>query len=92
MLQLGRMTVKHTALISPTGTIPKSYEEYVSRIKALLALGIPSVSSPRRRRTSHDPEIPLLGIHQFILNDDKAGRKDQAGIPEVRLSLSITRL
>ena len=51
---------------------PKSYEEYVSRIKGLLALGIPvCILAQKKANITMIRKYRSLGIHQFILNDDK---------------------
>ena len=71
---------------------PKSYEEYVSRIKALLALGIPvCILAQKKANITMIRKYRSLGIHQFILNDDKLAARIKQEYPEVRLSLSITR-
>ena len=71
---------------------PKSYEEYASRIKALLALGIPvCILAQKKANITMIRKYRSLGIHQFILNDDKLAARIKQEYPEVRLTLSITR-
>ena len=71
---------------------PKTYEEYVERIKSLLALGIPVCILAQKKTTiTMIRKYRALGIHQFILNDDKLAARIKQEYPEVRLTLSITR-
>lgn len=71
---------------------PKTYEEYVARIKSLLALGIPVCILAQKKTTiTMIRKYRALGIHQFILNDDKLAARIKQEYPEVRLTLSITR-
>ena len=51
---------------------PKSYKEYAERIKGLLSLGIPVCILAQKKATiTMIRKYRSLGIHQFILNDDK---------------------
>lgn len=71
---------------------PKSYEEYAQRIKGLLALGIPVCILAQKKATiTMIRKYRSLGIHQFILTDDKLAARIKQEYPEVRLTLSITR-
>lgn len=71
---------------------PKTYEEYVERIKSLLALGIPVCILAQKKTTiTMIRKYRALGIHQFILNDDKLAARIKQEYPEVRLTLSIMR-
>jgi len=71
---------------------PKTYEEYVDRLKGLLALGIPVCILAQKGATiTMIKRYRTLGVHQFILNDDKLAAKVKASFPELKLTLSITR-
>lgn len=71
---------------------PKSYEEYEARIKDLLSLGIPiSILAQRNAGMRMIKKYRNLGIHSFILNDDKLALKIREAYPEVKLTLSVTR-
>jgi hypothetical protein len=71
----------------------KSYEEYESRLKDLLSLGIPvSILAQRGAKISMIRKYRSLGVHSFILNDDKLAVKIREAFPEVKLTLSVTRV
>lgn len=71
---------------------PKTYEEYESRMKELLSLGIPvTILAQRNADMEMIKKYRDLGIHGFILNDDKLAAEIREEYPEVRLTLSVTR-
>lgn len=71
---------------------PKTYEEYVSRLKGVMALGIPvSILAQRGATITMIKRYRTLGVHHFILNDDKLAARIKEQYPEIKLTLSITR-
>lgn len=71
---------------------PKTYEEYEGRMKELLSLGIPvSILAQRNAGMEMIKKYRDLGIHSFILNDDKLAAEIREAYPEVKLTLSVTR-
>lgn len=71
---------------------PKTYDEYTERIKSLLSLSIPvAILAQRGAKITMIRKYRSLGIHHFILNDDKLAARIKQEYPEVRLTLSVTR-
>ncbi len=72
---------------------PKTYDEYDSRIKDLKSFGVPLCILMQKSATLKLIEKYIaLGIKAFTLNDDKLAKRIKAKYPDVRLSLSITRV
>ena len=71
---------------------PKTYEEYVIRLKALQQLGIPLCILLQRETTIEVAEKYYdLGIRMFILGDDEIAKDMRHRHPKVQLILTVTR-
>ena len=72
---------------------PKTYEEYVERLKDLMTLGIPiSILAQRGATLKMIEKYIALGIRSFTINDDKLAVKIQQKHPDVSLTRSVTRV
>ena len=73
-------------------TFPKSYEEYVARVKGLMALGLPLDVLMQQNATMEGMEKYYdLGFRMFIINDDDLAKRSKERWPDIYVSLSITR-
>ena len=71
---------------------PRSYAEYIYRVKALQQLGLP-LCILMQRKTDLDvlEKYYALGIRRFILNDDALAIAARNRHEDVELTLSVTR-
>lgn len=73
-------------------TYPKTYEEYVKRIRDIQSLNVPVCILMQRQATMEAfKKYYDLGIRHFIMNDDALVKTIKVYYPEVFIALSVTR-
>ncbi len=79
--------------VTLTDDYPKSYEEYVERLEKLKTLGVPiNILMQKGASVGLMEKYMKLGIDCFTINDDALAGEMKEKHPEIKLTLSVTRV